>query len=161
MMLLGMPFLSRDWSKDHKRMEKVFARLLRDRMPFWLLFFIEGPRFSSKKMEKSQNYCRRIGKPELSHVLAPRVKGFVAAKKTLGETVDAIYDVTIGFSGKTPNLTDLFFGRGHSVHLHVRRFPLEDVPDSEDLLSEWVWKTYVKKDQLLAGFYRSGLFLDA
>ena len=158
MVLLRMPFLSRNWNRDRKRMQRVFSALLEDKMPYWLLLFVEGTRFSPKKLNRSQNYSRESRRPILRHLLGPRVKGFVASFQTLEPSIDAVYDVTIGFSRKQPNLVDLFYGRVRAIHLHVRRFSPSDLPLEEQSLSDWIWNVYREKDELLEYFYRHGHF---
>ena len=158
MVLLRMPFLSRNWNRDRKRMQRVFSALLEDKMPYWLLLFVEGTRFSPKKLKRSQNYSRESRRPILRHLLGPRVKGFVASFQTLEPSIDAVYDVTIGFSRKQPNLVDLFYGRVRAIHLHVRRFSPSALPLEEQSLSDWIWNVYREKDELLEYFYRHGHF---
>ena len=93
--------------------------------------------------------------------MLPRKKGFTATiegntnipkkpdlKRMIGlhDSVDAVYDLTIAYQdGNTyrPPLSDVVLRKGVKVHLHVRRFPIKDVPTNEADLDQWlnkVWK---------------------
>ncbi|VDL67896.1 unnamed protein product [Nippostrongylus brasiliensis] len=77
---------------------------------FWLLVFPEGTRYSVKRpenIELSREFCRRKGIPELKNVLCPRAGGIFMALERL-ETLDAVYDVTIGYGQTSKELVNTY-----------------------------------------------------
>ena len=70
-----------------------------------------------------------------------------------------VYDVTISYKHRCPSFLDNVFGSDPSeVHIHVRRIPVDDIPTSEDEVSNWLMDTFCLKDQLLSNFYSQGHF---
>ncbi|KAK6056999.1 Acyltransferase [Cooperia oncophora] len=139
---------------------------------FWLLIFPEGTRYSRKRKQKillSQEFCRRKGIPEFKNVLSPRVGGIFMALERL-ETLDAIYDVTIGYGqtrlpkrhGLAPNMFEFCCGglAGRTLSIHVKRYPAKDMHKNRKELQEWTLKAYREKDKLLDRFYETGEFPD-
>jgi 1-acyl-sn-glycerol-3-phosphate acyltransferase len=156
--LAGNFFVKRDWLRDQEKIDKVFERVLRDREPMWLISFLEGTRITAEKLKKSQTFSKERGRPVLEHLLAPRTKGFEAVIRSLRAHLDAVYDVTIAFPQGTPTLITLFSGYIHRIDIHVRRFPIQSLPFSEQELAEWVWRVFAEKDELLKHFVKYGFF---
>jgi lysocardiolipin and lysophospholipid acyltransferase len=76
-----------------------------------------------------------------------------------GFCVCAVYDLTIGYKDRCPSFSDNLFGTDPAeVHIHINRIQLADIPESEERLSEWVYKLFLEKDQMLAEFSRNGHF---
>ena len=93
------------------------------------------------------------------YTLVPRTKGFVASIHGLHEHVDAVYDITIGYTGEKPSLVDCFAVNVPKVNIHVRRFPIADLPVGDDeALNQWVFDRYREKDELLIDFHAKGTF---
>jgi len=44
------------------------------------------------------------------------------------------------------------------AHLHVRRFPVGDLPAGDEELARWLYLRFQEKDRLLDHFYRHGRF---
>jgi len=44
------------------------------------------------------------------------------------------------------------------VHLHVKRFPMEVLPESDSGLADWLMERFEEKDRLLEGYYSTGRF---
>jgi len=158
MLFLGCPFLKRDWSADRERINKAFSRILKTRMPVWLITFAEGTRITQQKLMHSQAFAKAKGLVPFKHVLMPRTKGFVASVQGLRNHVDAIYDMTIGYAGGIPSLWQFIKGHVKQVHLHVRRYDIKQMPEEPTQLSEWIIERYREKDQLLAYFHQHGHF---
>jgi 1-acyl-sn-glycerol-3-phosphate acyltransferase len=158
MVFLDCLFVERRWTADRASIEATFARILEDRVPMWLISFVEGTRVTSEKIEESKSYAEAKGFEPLRHVLVPRTKGFVASVQGLRGHVEAIYDVTIGYEQGVPTLWQYIKGYAPRAHLHVRRYPLDDLPDGEDDLSAWLLDRFREKDALLEHFYEHGAF---
>jgi 1-acyl-sn-glycerol-3-phosphate acyltransferase len=160
MLFLDCLFVKRNWNADKEKILATFERLRRNRVPFFLLSYVEGTRLTPAKLERSRDFCRKAGLPVLTHVMTPRTRGFEATLEGLGAMADAIYDVTIAFegypTGHAPGAGALFFGPLHRVHLHVRRFPTADLPASKEGRVQWILDRFSEEDQRLAEFYRTG-----
>jgi 1-acyl-sn-glycerol-3-phosphate acyltransferase len=160
MLFLDCLFIKRDWLKDRGRIDRTFASLLARRAPAWIVMFVEGTRIRPSKLERSQQYAAEHGLPVLAHLLTPRSKGFVATVQALGDHITAVYDVTIGYVGGVPTLTQWAKGYVRTVHLHARRFPFADLPRDDEALTAWLHARFEKKDRLLDHFYQQGAFRD-
>ncbi|KAG6520608.1 hypothetical protein ZIOFF_017667 [Zingiber officinale] len=114
---------------------------------------------SEKKCIKSQQFAAENGLPILKNVLIPKTKGFFACLEALRNSLDAVYDITIGYKHRCPTLTDNLFGVDPSeVHIHVRRAPLCEIPTSENEVANWLIDRFKFKDQLLSDFTTHGHF---
>jgi len=136
----------------------TFKRILDDNIPIWLVSFVEGTRAAPEKIKNSKAYAETHGLNPLDHVLLPRTKGFVATVRGLGNHIDAIYDVTIGYEKGVPTLWQYVKGYAPRAHLHVRRYPVDSLPSSDDELSTWLHERFQEKDKLLAHYYEHGAF---
>jgi hypothetical protein len=123
-----------------------------------LISFVEGTRSTSEKIDQSKAFAKERGLEPLDHVLVPRTKGFVASVQGLRSHIDAVYDVTIGYENGVPTLWQYIKGYAPRAHLHVRRFPISDVPTEEAALSSWLHDRFREKDALLSHFYEHGSF---
>ena len=155
---LDSVFLERDWTTDRDRIRSTFRNLVDNRVPVWLMTFPEGTRVTAAKLETSRVYQRGKGLPPLRHLLLPRTKGFVASVKGLRGHIDAVYDVTIGYEDGVPNLWQYTRGTVRVAHLHVRRHPVGDLPDTDAGLIDWIRARFQDKDAALAYFYALGSF---
>jgi 1-acyl-sn-glycerol-3-phosphate acyltransferase len=154
-------FLKRDWTRDERTIRGTFAHLREHNLPFWLVLFVEGTRITPKKHKEGQEFSRKQGLPVLNHLLVPRTKGLYATLLALGDAhVDAVYDLTIGYPNlKAPTVAAISGGCVDvTVHLHVRRYPVKDIPRDEKALAAWCMKVWETKDQLLEHFHKHGHF---
>lgn len=160
MLFLDCLFLKRNWSEDKEKILATFNRLRANRVPFFLLSYVEGTRLTLAKRDRSREYCKKAGLPVLTHVLSPRTRGFEATLEGLGTMADAVYDVTLAFegfpTGAIPGFGALLWGPLRRVHLHVRRYPAEKLPRTKEHRVQWILDRFTDKDQLLATFYRTG-----
>ena len=155
---LNCPFLRRDWTQDRATIRRTFETLVQERIPMWLVSFAEGTRATPEKIRKSAEWATERGIAATRHVMIPRTKGFVATIDGLGDHLHAVYDVTIGYVEGVPTLWQLITGSVHQIHVHVRRFPSEELPRLEVELREWLFARYREKDRLLEHFYSHGAF---
>jgi 1-acyl-sn-glycerol-3-phosphate acyltransferase len=158
MQFLNCPFLRRDWAADRTKIEATFDTLVHERIPMWLVSFAEGTRSTEEKIRSSAEWAVDRGIEATRHVLIPRTKGFVATVEGLGDHLNAVYDVTIGYVDGVPSLWQYITGRVKKIHLHVRRFPVDELPKLEAELKEWLLDRFYEKDQLLEHYYRTGAF---
>ena len=158
MLFINCVFVKRNWARDRTAIRRTFATLREGRLPVWFISFPEGTRITSDKLQRSQAYARDRGLQVPRHVLVPRTKGFVAAIQGLREHVTAVYDVTLGYANGAPTLWQFIRGFEPHAHLHVRRFPIAEVPDEDEAVAEWLMERFVAKDELLETFYAGGAF---
>lgn len=156
MAFLDCLFVRRDWSADRRRIESTFRRLIRGRVPVWLVSFVEGTRIDPRKLAQAQHFAEEHALEVPHHVLLPRAKGFVASVTGLSGHVAAVYDVTIGYAGGLPTLWQWAKGQMREVHVHVRRYALDELPTAPDELAAWLRDRFVEKDERLARFYAGG-----
>ena len=158
MLFLDCPFIKRDWTADKDYIHNVFRNILDYDVPIWLMTFAEGTRVRPEKISRSREYAEKQGRTPLEHVLIPRTKGFVASVQALRGHVDAVYDLTIGYVGGVPTLWQWTKGYVRKVHLDVRRYAINELPENEEALSDWLIKRFEEKDRLLDSFYSNGVF---
>lgn len=119
-------------------------------IPVAILNFLEGTRFSETK--------RRAEGSPYRHLLRPRSGGISFVLASMGEQLDAIYDVTLAYPGREVNMIDFLLGRTPRVVVHVRRVevPQEffDAAVTErgevrDRFKLWLEQLWREKDELL------------
>jgi len=158
MVFLDCLFVERRWTDDQDRIARTFHQIVTERIPLWLITFVEGTRITPTKVESAQAYARKRGLPTTDHVLVPRTKGFVASVQGLRSHIDAVYDVTIGYEKGVPSLWQYIKGQVPQAHLHVRRYPVDELPDAPEQLADWLFERFQEKDGLLAHYYEHGAF---
>ncbi|CAL4118161.1 unnamed protein product, partial [Meganyctiphanes norvegica] len=133
----------------------------------WLVIFPEGTRYypkTPKVIEKSQQYARDNNVQVLKHHLTPKSRGTWLAVEHLHEKLDAIYDVSVfydgivakdGVRGCAPQLIEFLMGRCKKVHIHLRRIPMNEVPNNEEDLKTWMHNFYLEKDDLVQNLWKS------
>ena len=158
MQFLNCPFLKRDWSADREKIDATFDTLVRERIPMWLVSFVEGTRATEAKIRASTEWALERGIEPTRHVLIPRTKGFAASVEGLGDHLDAVYDLTIGYVEGVPSLWQFITGRVKQIHVHIRRFPADELPKIETELKQWLMERFYEKDALLEEYYETGVF---
>lgn len=158
MWLIDCIFLKRDWMKDKGRIMRLFAKYKANEIPLFLVSFLEGTRRNPTKAAASQAYAKERGHYVPNYTMVPRTKGFLATMLGLRSHLDAVYDVTIGYHPKVPSLYDCFIGNVQHVELHVARFPIDELPEDDEALSNWVFERFEIKDKLLEAFAAEGQF---
>jgi len=127
-----------------------------------LISFIEGTRFTPKKYIQAQEWCKANDRPVPKHLLYPRTKGFVATVQQLRKSthVKAVYDMAIAYQHNNKfqeaptiweslSLNSISGKRGYKFHVHVLRFPLSELPESDAELAKWVEKRWIEKGEWL------------
>ncbi|KAG5950273.1 hypothetical protein E4U53_005315 [Claviceps sorghi] len=157
---MGMPLVSRNWLQDKAELDRVFSGIVKDEFPTWLISFSEATRFTPKKFEESQVWCKKSDKLQPKHLLFPRTKGFVTTVQHLRKAphVKAVYDFTIAYQcdgvfHEAPSMWETFCAPGLSdsskfkFHVHARRFPLKSLPESDKDLARWLENRWMEKGE--------------
>eukprot|EP01133_Synstelium_polycarpum_P006246 gene6246-7239_t len=158
---MGFIFLSRSWQNDQPKINKAFSRLKKDGEPFWFVTHPEGSRMSAANLKDSRQFAMDRGGnvPLLDNILVPRVKGFTTAVQATRDVVDVVYDMTAAYKRPPRGFLGLLYGANPTeVHIHLRRYPITDVPTSDADASAWLYARYKEKDELLAHFKEKGHF---
>jgi 1-acyl-sn-glycerol-3-phosphate acyltransferase len=158
MQFLDCLYIDRDWASDRENIRKTFASLVDGKVPVYLVSFVEGTRLTLPKLAAAQAYARDHGLTLPRHTLVPRSKGFAASVEGLRTHIDAVYDLTIAYEEAIPSLWQYIKGMVQRIHVHVRRFPVAELPESADDLRRWLMTRWKEKDQLLDHFYDTGSF---
>uniref|UniRef100_A0AC34QWC0 Phospholipid/glycerol acyltransferase domain-containing protein n=1 Tax=Panagrolaimus sp. JU765 TaxID=591449 RepID=A0AC34QWC0_9BILA len=139
--------------------------------PFWLHIFPEGTRFTHKKpsiIANSKAHAKKAGLPVPEFTLVPRMGAVTLTMKELRPVLDAVYDVTIAYGqtrlpkrvGLAPNMFEFVSGLpdGKQVHIHIKRFPISEIPSEKEAVKHWLQNRFVAKDELMRQFYETGCF---
>jgi 1-acyl-sn-glycerol-3-phosphate acyltransferase len=162
---LEFPFMHR-YSPEHleKHPEKrgkdlETARRLCRRyrfIPVAILNFVEGTRFSRDKHADQDSPYR--------HLLRPRVGGVAFALASLGENLDAMFDVTVAYPRHDITMWQFATGRVERIIIHARRL---DVPaefltsavtepgDVRERFKVWIDQLWREKDARLDALLQS------
>ena len=157
LLMVDCLFVRRNWAADKARVMGVFNRLRESGMPFLVMSFLEGTRYTPAKYERSLAFARRQGLPEFKHLLLPRTKGFEATLTGLEGKVDAVYDATIGYFGPPPGLLELFYST-RRVDIHLKRFAITTIPTDDAGRAKWAIELFREKDALLERHSTTGAF---
>jgi len=182
MQLFGFIFMARKWADDQERMKYRLQKLKSRHSgpmsgqsgaaqldPMWLLIYPEGTNLSANTRKESAKFSQKSGRPDLKHQVLPRSTGLQFCLKELDNTVEYLYDCTVGYEGIPPGgygaelftLRSVYFqGRPPtSVNMHWRRFKIAELPlDDHDAMYEWLQERWKEKDALLDAFYKTGKF---
>lgn len=158
MLFLDCLFIKRNWASDAEHIRKTFQKLVDHRVPIWLVSFVEGTRARLPKIKASQEFARGKGLPLLENLLIPRTKGFAATVQGLRNHITAVYDLTIAYEEGVPTLWQYIKGSVQRIHIHVRRFPVEDLSLLDEEIRQWLMDRWTEKDSLLEYFYTHGCF---
>jgi|APCry1669191515_1035360.scaffolds.fasta_scaffold00188_21 1-acyl-sn-glycerol-3-phosphate acyltransferase len=159
MLFLDCLFLQRNWTADRTSILETFSKYRQEKISFWLISFVEGTRFTPAKWKRNWHQAKKKNLPLLRHLLLPKTRGFVATIEGLSEEMDAVYDLTIGFPKKLTSIWDILQGKAPPIHLHVRRYPVETLPQESKELVSWLLKRFSEKDALLEDYKKRGHFL--
>jgi len=159
MYMLNCIFLKRNWANDKKDVLALFDKFKRNDIPMFLVSYVEGTRITPEKLARSQAFAEKRGLYVPQATMVPRTKGFCATIQGLGNHLDAVYDVTIGYQGDTiPSMLDCFLRKVKHVDIHVKRFAIADLPQTDEDLSAWLIQRYVEKDQMMVQYQDTGQF---
>lgn len=127
-----------------------------------LISFSEATRYTPKKAEEMQTWCKANDRPIPKHLLYPRTKGFVTTVQQLrrAKHMTAVYDMSIAYEHnhkfhEAPTIWaslangDLSGNKGYKFHVHVRRYAMADLPDTEAELAKWLETRWIEKGEYL------------
>jgi hypothetical protein len=105
---------------------------------------------------------------DLKFSLLPRTTGLLLCKETLRDSVEWLYDLTIGYPDIPPgeNPEDVMTmkrifceGNGpHKIHVHIQRYRLDTIPSDTENFTKWLLEKWTEKDKRLVYFNDHGKF---
>eukprot|EP00164_Ancoracysta_twista_P004176 GFYU01005616.1.p1 GENE.GFYU01005616.1~~GFYU01005616.1.p1 ORF type:complete len:369 (-),score=83.26 GFYU01005616.1:498-1604(-) len=165
--------IRRSYETDAPRIQAFLESFVKFKSPIWLGMFPEGtfPDTTDKQSVqdihvKTQEFAKKRGLKPLECVLTPRTKGFTLCVGALDGIIDSVLDLTIAYETNGVYTTDRgmptlwqYFDQRFvpAIAVHVRRFPIKDVPKGE-AAEKWLHKVYEEKDELLKGYGKTGKF---
>ncbi|MCJ1280883.1 hypothetical protein MMC26_000200 [Xylographa opegraphella] len=164
---MGMPLVTRDWTHDSQEMDRVFRGIRKYNWPTWLISYSEATRYTPEKYAETLAWCKTHGRPFPQHTLYPRTRGFITTVQQLRGTphVKAVYDLTIAYAEKRPSsngkwaflaapdmwqsLSEPGLSARWKFHVHVERYPLKILPETEEGLKRWLEDRWIEKGERL------------
>ncbi|KAJ2637094.1 hypothetical protein GGF40_002599 [Coemansia sp. RSA 1286] len=168
MRFLDFIFLKRKWADDRQTFDNHMQRIVEHDDPAWLLIFPEGTVVCKKRTAISDAYAEKTGLRRPEHTLLPRTNGSRVCLNRLRERVPYLYDLTIGYEGLRKGdipedeygLVSMYGKRVYprEVHIHVKRYAVDDIPQDEEGFNDWMHQVFVEKDIRMGRFYKLGRF---
>ncbi|HBD18932.1 MAG TPA: acyltransferase [Arenimonas sp.] len=122
-------------------------------IPVSVMNFVEGTRFTPAKHAGQGGAYR--------HLLRPKAGGAAFVLGAMGESLDAVLDVTLHYEPASPTLADLFADRVRTVRVHVQQRPIPEGFSGADYEGDrefrkrfqaWMNTLWSEKDARLAGW---------
>ena len=122
-------------------------------IPVSVMNFVEGTRFTAAKHAGQGGAYR--------HLLRPKAGGAAFVLGAMGESLDAVLDVTLHYEPASPTLADLFADRVRTVRVHVQQRPIPEGFAGADYEGDrefrkqfqaWMNTLWNEKDARLAGW---------
>lgn len=76
------------------------------------------------------------------------VKRYFVIFVFLDDILDTVDDVTVAYEGNIPE-TELSLLKGHipkAIHFHVQRYPISDIPQTDEQIGEWLQERWHEKE---------------
>ena len=162
MQCMNFIFLRRSWADDEAYLKRTFAYSRRiaksDPGRTMVLLFPEGTDLSPSQLQKTNDFGAKSNKAARQYTLHPRTTGFSHFVRGLGDAIDSIVDITMGYvdyaEGERPNEKSLLSGRmPREVHVCIKRHALSELALDDASLREWCTARFEEKEVNLAAFY--------
>jgi len=157
-------FLERTWEKDKQILNSMISYYKSCQTSLSLLIFPEGTNITNKTKTKSNDYAakQKIYNRPYDYCLHPRLTGFTYLLNIMrtADIIDTVDDVTIGYEGNIPEAEiDLLKGYIPKViHFHVKRYNVNDLPNEDEEIGQWLQKCWDEKENRLKEFYTKNQF---
>ncbi len=158
-------FLKRKWETDRiyitSRLRDL-SNFSESGFPLSILIFPEGTRLTPQKLENSQNFARSNGLFVFNKLLYPRFKGFLGLMPIIRSKLDYLVDCTLIFKQGIPTIADVLKGKAdQTVHLHIRKFPVSEIPEEPDSLKEWLRQKWIEKEKIIESYEKNPKLLQS
>ena len=161
------PFIhrgSKNRAADLGRIQRICQYLAELGANNALILFPEGTDLSPSNQQRDGEYAAAQNLAQYRHVLHPRSGAFITSLAALRPTLDAVYDLTLGYvdytPGERPSELSLLQGRlPHQVHIHVARHDGKTDPllqtDDTTALEKFLQQSFEQKETMLEAFYHT------
>ncbi|CAF0855490.1 unnamed protein product [Rotaria sp. Silwood1] len=167
----GYLFLERVWTQDQQTMKSMMSYYKSCQAPISVRILKE---FFDSQKDKIRNIFNlyRISIPHTyaydnnetpyDYCLHPRTTGFTYLLNTMrsDDIIDNVDDVTIGYEGNFP-VTEFDLLKGvipKVIHFHVKRFSINDLPQEDEKINQWLQNCWNEKENRLKEFYTKNQF---
>lgn len=170
--LHGGIYVKRGRNFDESNKQRILGQLNnfnKKKLPIWMVVYPEGTRFKPSQPSlriASQEFATKQGLPVLREVLTPRYKATYLMVQGLKGHAEAVYDITIAYTSDfvkmpdgslfretAPSMGDFLSGKCKQVHIHLRRIPLNGIPEDEEGFQRWLHGVFEVKDKMMQDFY--------
>lgn len=148
-------FLTRNWANDRERFLQALLALrgYARTAPLWFVLYPEGTRLTPEKLEYSKAFARSKNIPEPMNVLIPRYKAFTAIFATMRDQFHGVVDATFMFEKDHPSMKSTLSTQCNTVvHVHSTLTLMEDMPEGEQQLEQWLLDRWFEKDNRITLF---------
>ncbi|CAH8603206.1 unnamed protein product [Dicrocoelium dendriticum] len=128
----------------------------------WIAIYPEGRRYNPQHFDaiaKSREFAKSLNIQPYRFHLTPRTRGFRLLLDHLRDYFDAVYDISVVYADKNgypldrrkrmPQLTD-WLNSYHTLHVHIRRLPIQHVPHDGEKIDAWIHDLFHIKDEFLS-----------
>lgn len=153
-------FLRRSLQHDLGHIQEHLGSFEPDDRALWVIF-PEGTDMEAYKVPQHQAYQKENGLPILSKVLTPKHRGLGAMLSVLRVKHPdmVLYDWTMTYVPIPKSAGTIVFGKGpKECHINVRRIAVNEIPEDDAKLKDWLISAYVEKDRQLNYFADNGKF---
>ncbi|VDL94810.1 unnamed protein product [Schistocephalus solidus] len=152
-------FVNRDNFAVHRAVSTM-DYIKQKELSCWVVTFPEVDRYNPKKpklIQESRAFAKSKGLPTFDYHLTPRVRGVEVLINNMRTHLDAVYDVTVVFGDENGRCLDKkkpmpglfsFLLKPRTLHVHLQRCPIADVPSEHDTLRQWLCSRFALKDKL-------------
>ncbi|OQR78280.1 1-acyl-sn-glycerol-3-phosphate acyltransferase epsilon-like [Tropilaelaps mercedesae] len=165
----GSIFVNRG-NVNWKRFDDTCRRLRRENVPACMVIYPEGTIMNYAMenpvvLEQSQQIARKHHRKPFQYVLFPRHRGFYHLLTHFKGHVNAVYDFTFiykctrgpnGLRKPTPGLYDILRATFSTVHIHLQRIDIQDIPEDEERVKQFLIERLAIKEGILEAFYQTG-----
>ncbi|TBU05033.1 acyltransferase [Hamiltosporidium tvaerminnensis] len=148
---LNFVFVERNFLKDKLNILKWTKNVKKNKIPFWIVIYPEGSRFTDAVKNHSDKFCIENGIEPLKNVIYPKTKGFNLICNELRNYVDTIIDLTVEYSESgnknVPTLSTVLFGRTNgTVRIKSKVCKIKDIENYDQFIVE----RFRKKDLIIS-----------
>ncbi|KAK2718077.1 hypothetical protein QYM36_006761 [Artemia franciscana] len=151
-------YVNRDAFRPQKMLEAL-DYLKHPKIRSWVVIFPEGTLFDPvdiPTIEKSRKIAEEKKLPVLGNHLTPRYRGAYMIFDRLKEKLDAVYNVTYVYDNSmtdegrktAPQLIDILLGRCKEIRVHLKRIPIDNVPNDQEKFKLWIHELFKDNDDL-------------
>ncbi|XP_044746008.1 uncharacterized protein LOC123307670 [Coccinella septempunctata] len=156
-------FIRRFWTSDRDTLKKLCDYIEALSYKFSMVVFPEGTDFTEETKEKSDVYARKNNLQKYDYLLHPRTTGFAYLSSQLlkQNCLDAVYDLTLVYPDVVPQ-TEKHLVQGKfpkHVKLHIKRYPSQTLPKSEEDLKKFLDVIWKEKEAALKEFHTTNNFI--